>query len=74
MKIITGQEPHLVQQSYMEEILSDSERNERIKNIAHDLGNMGEFCRVAVCIPAYRESSLIRNTLENYTVYQKKHE
>jgi hypothetical protein len=74
MKIITGQEPHLVQQSYMEEILSDSERNERIKNIANDLGNMGEFCRVAVCIPAYRESSLIRNTLENYTIHQKTHE
>lgn len=74
MKIITGQKPHLIQQSYMEEILSDSERNERIKNIAHDLGNMGEFCRVAVCIPAYRESSLIRNTLENYTIHQKTHE
>jgi hypothetical protein len=74
MKIITGQKPHLVQQSYMEEILSDSDRNERIKNIANDLGTMGDFCRVAVCIPAYRESSLIRNTLENYTIHQKTHE
>lgn len=70
MKIKIGQKPHLVQTSYIYEMSSDSERIERVKKIAHELGNMWDFCRIAVCIPAYRESSLLRNTLENYTIYQ----
>lgn len=31
---------------------------------------MNPSCRISVCIPAYRESSLLRNTLENYTIHQ----
>ncbi len=31
---------------------------------------MHPSCRISVCIPAYRESSLLRNTLENYTLHQ----
>ena len=31
---------------------------------------MSPSCRISVCMPAYRESSLLRNTLLNYTVHQ----
>ncbi len=31
---------------------------------------MHPLCQISVCIPAYRESGLIRNTLEHYTLNQ----
>lgn len=42
----------------------------RIETIAEQLGVMETTCHISICIPAYRESSLLRNTLENYTHHQ----
>lgn len=60
----------LEQEKYRQNILQDEARTDRLCSIAESLGNMSQSCRIAVCIPAYRESSLMRNTLENYTIHQ----
>lgn len=41
-----------------------------MKAIAKELGEMSPLCQIAICIPAYRESCLLKNTLLNYTLYQ----
>lgn len=64
-------EPHLYQRNYIwSDSIWDLERVDRVKNIASMLGRMNKKCRLSVCIPAYRESGIINNTLEHYTVNQ----
>lgn len=64
-------EPILGQQKYISETFAqDTERMERVIAIANELGEMSQTCRLSVCIPAYRESGIIGNTLKHYTAYQ----
>lgn len=69
-----SEKPYLFQEQYIEEQLSqDHLRAERLKNIVSDLGPMKEGCKLSICIPAYRESWIIANTLKHYTLHQIDH-
>ncbi len=63
--------PKLAQENYLSDSFSlDRTRAQRIKAVAKRFGKMSASCKISICIPAYRESSLLRNTLLNYTIYQ----
>lgn len=69
-----NKKPSLFQEKYIKEQLSqDHLRAERLKNIVSDLGPMNENCKISICIPAYRESWIIANTLKHYTLHQIDH-
>lgn len=69
-----NKKPSLFQEKYIKEQLSqDHLRAERLKNIVSDLGPMKEDCKLSICIPAYRESWIIANTLKHYTLHQIDH-
>lgn len=64
-------ESHLHQRDYLEsDNFWNTERLNRVKNIATAFGPMKNECKISVCIPAYRESGIISNTLEHYTTNQ----
>lgn len=69
-----SKQSYLFQEKYIKEQLSqDHLRAERLKNIVSDLGPMNENCKISICIPAYRESWIIANTLKHYTLHQIDH-
>jgi len=62
---------HLKQEVYITaEMAQNPAKAARVTAIAAELGNMRESCQMSVCIPAYRESGIISNTLNNYTTFQ----
>lgn len=68
---LENQKEYLRQEVYISEEKERSpDRISRINQIATDLGKMRTGCQMAVCIPAYRESGIIANTLRNYTIFQ----
>lgn len=68
---LENQKDDLKQAAYiLDEKHRSSIRMSRINQIARELGNMRNGCQMSVCIPAYRESGIIVNTLRNYTVFQ----
>lgn len=61
----------LFQEQYTTEQLAiDSERKERLTHIVSCLWPMKDECKLSICIPAYRESGIIENTLKHYTINQ----
>jgi len=64
-------EQNLFQQDYIsQQLLENPDRKDKLEKLVSMFWPMKNDCRLSVCIPAYRESWIISNTLRHYTLNQ----